>query len=213
MKQTVFAGVARRLYRRPVAAMCLLLLAHTVCFTILEQIPRQVHLVKCSLDGYLPFVAEMIVPYLGWFLWVPAGLFYLLHRDKHRFWYCFNTLAAGIFITLALYAIWPTGLDLRGSVHGTDPFSLMVRLLYLVDTPTNVCPSLHVFISCVLLFALWGAVGRFGRLANGVLALAICASTVLLDQHSLVDVAMGLVLAAALWLAVTERHTGRSDKP
>ena len=199
MKQTMFARLHRQLYRRPVWCMSSFLLLHTVLFQLLERLPRQVHLLHCPADDWLPFYSGAIWPYLGWFLWVPGMLFWLLRRDKAHFCRCFGVLALGDALTLVLYAVWPTGLALRGQVAGSGLSSELVRLLYRLDSPANVCPSLHIFITFVLWLALWDVLKIPGRCLHTLLALAICLSTVLLDQHSIIDVLAALLLGAVLW--------------
>jgi membrane-associated phospholipid phosphatase len=73
-------------------------------------------------------------------------------------------------------------------------------MIYRSDTATNVCPSLHVFVTVLLLLALCDAawLSPTKRRLKELLAVAICASTVLIDQHSLIDVACGVVLG--LWV-------------
>ncbi len=216
MKQTMFAKACRWLYRRPVLVMGLFGLVYMACFNLLERLPRQVHLVECSLDTYVPFVSSAVIPYVAWFAWVPAVLFFLMYIDRTRFWRGFSAMVGGIVVTLVLYAVWPTGLNLRGAVPDTGLCSHLVRMIYAMDTPTNVCPSLHVFVTVVLLCALWDRLGTIARLLNGTLAVAICCSTVLLDQHSVIDVVMGLVLAVTMWYVSRwtrfgQRETAKSE--
>jgi len=99
----------------------------------------------------------------------------------------------------------PTGLALRPPiVEGEGLCAALVRWLYATDTPTNVCPSIHVFNSVTLALAYGrsrifaGARRRWMRLAAYGLCAAICASTLLLKQHSCIDAALGLVLALAM---------------
>ena len=213
MKQTMFARLRRWLYRRPLAAMACFGGLYLVLFRLLERAPRPVHLIQCGLDARLPFVSGAVLPYVGWFLWVPGVLVYLLVIDRNRFWRGFSAMAGGIVLTLCLYAVWPTGLALRGSVPGEGFCSQLVRLIYRMDTPTNVCPSLHVFVTALLLCALWGRLGWLGRVCNGLAGAAICLSTVLLDQHSVIDVGMGLLLALAMWQLSRAGRFARREKP
>lgn len=212
MKQTMFTKVRDRLYQHPILTMLLFWMVYMVCFNMLEKSPRPVHLIECSWDAYIPFASSAVIPYIGWFLWVPIVLLYMMRTDRDQFWRGFGSMVGGIVFTLALYAVWPTGLNLRGAVMGNDLCSNLVRLIYLVDTPTNVCPSLHVFITVVLLLTLWEKLGTWGRWCNGLIAFAICCSTVLLDQHSLVDVVMGFALAVVMWSIAEWRRMKKLER-
>ena len=84
-----------------------------------------------------------------------------------------------------------------------------MRFLYRTDTATNVCPSIHVFNSVTLLLAYYRSHifdaprRRWMRPAAAVLCVSIVCSTVLLKQHSCIDVALGALLALALDSAFT----------
>lgn len=111
---------------------------------------------------------------------------------------------------LACYVILPTGLDLRPyRVYGSDIFAQAVRMLYATDTPLNVCPSIHVFNSVTLMMAYYRSRifetpgRRWMRPASAVLCVSIIASTVLLKQHSCIDVLLGILLAMVLDTGMT----------
>ena len=162
--------------------------------------------VHCHLDDLIPFCKYAVIPYLAWFIWIPFTLFYLLWKaPRADFWRLCLPLFAGMTIALAVYVILPNGLDLRPyRVYGSDIFARIVRQLYSTDTATNVCPSIHVFNSVTLMMAYYrsrifeGPRRRWMRPASAVLCLSIIASTVLLKQHSCIDVVMGILLAMAV---------------
>ena len=162
--------------------------------------------VHCHLDDLIPFCKYAVIPYLAWFIWIPFTLFYLLWKaPRADFWRLCLPLFAGMTIALAVYVILPNGLDLRPyRVYGSDIFARIVRLLYSTDTATNVCPSIHVFNSVTLMMAYYRRRifeeprRRWMRPASAVLCLSIIASTVLLKQHSCIDVVMGILLAMAV---------------
>ena len=167
--------------------------------------------VHCHLDDLIPFCKYAVIPYLAWFIWIPFTLFYLLWKaPRADFWRLCLPLFAGMTIALAVYVILPNGLDLRPyRVYGSDIFARIVRWLYSTDTATNVCPSIHVFNSVTLMMAYSRSRifeeprRRWMRPASAVLCLSIIASTVLLKQHSCIDVVMGILLAMAVDSAAT----------
>ena len=127
----------------------------------------------------------------------PFTLFYLLWKaPRADFWRLCLPLFAGMTIALACYVILPTGLDLR-------PY---------------VCPSIHVFNSVTLMMAYYRSRifempgRRWMRPASAVLCVSIIASTVLLKQHSCIDVLLGILLAMVLDTAMTalERSDARA---
>ena len=176
--------------------------------------------VHCHLDDLIPFCKYAVIPYLAWFIWIPFTLFYLLWKaPRADFWRLCLPLFAGMTIALAVYVILPNGLDLRPyRVYGSDIFARIVRQLYSTDTATNVCPSIHVFNSITLMLAYHRCRifeqprFRWMRPAADVLCISIVCSTMLLKQHSCIDVALGALLALALDTAFS-RMMDTNDLP
>lgn len=128
---------------------------------------------------------------------------------------CGHDLCTGL-----CYIVLPTGLYLRPyRVYGNDIFAQAVRLLYATDTPTSVCPSIHVFNSVTLMLAYYRSrifdapQRRWMRPAAAVLCVSIVLATVLLKQHSCIDVMMGILLALVLDSAMTLRDNDTSRVP
>lgn len=193
--------------RHPVWFMAFYLLFYLFSFNQLEKINAlPVVIVHCKLDDLIPFCKYAIIPYFAWFAWIPFTLFYLLrYAPREDFWRLCLPLFSGMTLALACYVLVPTGLALRPqAVPGSDPFAQAVRLLYQTDTATNVCPSIHVFNSVTLCLAYYRSRvftlphRRWMRPAATLLCIAIVCSTMLLKQHSCIDVACGVLLAAML---------------
>ena len=193
--------------RHPVWFMALYALFYLTFFALLERTIQTPDLwVHCRLDDMIPFCKYAIIPYYLWFPWIPFTLFYLLYKaPREDFWRRCLPLFTGMTMALLFYAMVPNGLALRPrTVPGTDIFAQSVRMLYRSDTPTNVCPSIHVFNSVTLMLAYYRSAifdaprRRWMRPAAMVLCVSISLSTILLKQHSVIDVVFGLLLALAL---------------
>ena len=198
--------------RHPVWFMTLYALFYLTCFGFLEKAILVPDLwVHCRLDDLIPFCKYAVVPYVMWFPWIPFTLFYILwHAPRADFWRLCLPLFAGMTLSLLFYVMVPNGLALRPhSVPGSDFFAEAVRALYRHDTPTNVFPSIHVSNSVTLMLAYYRCScfdaprRRWMRPAAAVLCLAITLSTMLLKQHSVIDVVFGILLALALDYAAT----------
>ena len=176
--------------------MALYALFYLSFFALLERTIQTPDLwVHCQLDDLIPFCKYAIVPYILWFPWIPFTLFYLLYKaPREDFWRLCIPLFTGMTMTLLFYAIVPNGLALRPKyVPGTDIFAQLVRMIYRSDTPMNVCPSIHVFNSVTLMLAYY----------RSAIFVSISLSTILLKQHSVIDVVFGLLLALLLDQAAT----------
>lgn len=191
--------------RHPTGFMAIYLMFYLYVFNWLEnKNVRPVVLVHCTLDDLIPFCKYAIVPYVAWFFWIPFTLFYLLRNaPRQEFWRLCLPLFSGMTIALVCYVLVPTGLALRPqAVQGSDLFARGVRLLYRMDTATNVCPSIHVFNSATLCLAYHRSSllteRRWVQKAADALCAAIVCSTMLLKQHSCIDVVFGMLLALGL---------------
>lgn len=198
--------------RHPIGFMALYSIFYLSVFHYLEaNVPLRSILVHCRLDDLIPFCKYAVIPYFAWFPWIPFTLFFLLWKaPREDFWRLCMPLFSGMTIALACYVILPTGLNLRPCyVPGTDIFARAVRFLYSTDTPINVCPSIHVFNSVTLMLAYYRSAifdasrRRWMRSAAMVLCVSISLSTILLKQHSVIDVVFGLLLALLLDQAAT----------
>lgn len=192
--------------RHPIQFMTLYLVFYLSFFTLLEKniVPQVI--LHCALDDKIPFVKYAIIPYYMWFVWIVGTLFWQLYRaPKQEFWRLCLPLFAGMTLSLMFCAVVPNGVNLRpAAIQGNDIFTQLVRGLWSADTSTNVCPSIHVFNSITLDLAfqrsslLHGRRGQVIRWAAHLLDVAVVLSTMMLKQHSVIDVVCGILLAVAL---------------
>ena len=111
---------------------------------------------------------------------------------------------SGLTICLIIYYIFPTGLNLRLATnpHETGFLYNMVSMLRAIDTPTNVCPSIHVMNTVMIFQAICSLENVKHRkltiAVHFVIMVSICASTVMLDQHSVIDVVCGVMMSFVL---------------
>ena len=90
-------------------------------------------------------------------------------------------------------------------------------MLYGYDTNTNVCPSMHVTGSYAVYFSakhskLFGK--RPIKIAFYITTLIICASTVFLKQHSIIDVFAGIIVSYICYPIVfkKEKQTEQAER-
>lgn len=164
--------------------------------------PRYV--ISSALDDMIPFTKYAIVFYVLWFPYIAYSLIYfVLKSEKRDFWKLSVSLMVSMMPTLLFYILMPNGIQLRpSSVEGNDIFAWAVRLIWNSDNTCNVCPSLHVIVT-VLIDMAWTTSSitkdkPAWRWASHVVDILICASTVLLKQHSIIDVFCGIGVAVVV---------------
>jgi membrane-associated phospholipid phosphatase len=159
------------------------------------------------LDAQIPFLEIFIIPYYIWYFYIACALVYLFFKSPENFvklcWFMYGGMAIACFI----YTMFPNGQHLRPHVYGNDILSRMVRYTYSVDTPANSAPSIHVMnsiaVHCALINCRKIKSGFFSvKTASFILMVLICASTVLVKQHSIIDVAGGVAISSLLYLII-----------
>jgi membrane-associated phospholipid phosphatase len=198
--------------RHPIISAACYELFFFISFWLLELMPRNYYIIHFSLDQYVPFCRYAIVPYMMWFAWNPLIFALLFLFSIREFWRAYDAFAIGSFATLIIYTVFPTGLNLRQPLEGDDIFTRMILYLRTTDNPYNVCPSLHVFTTVLLLLAILDSKvlrAVWLRIVTVIISVAICASTVLLDQHSLIDVFAAIILAIVCYSIVRARYEAK----
>lgn len=189
---------------KEITVMVLYGIVYLITFFYLEQRNTSYHVINFGVDAYIPFCEYFIVPYLLWFIYVSGMVLYLGLKDKEECRKMVAFLIAGMTIFLVISAVFPNGHHLRPKTFARDNvFVDMVKHLYTIDTSTNVVPSIHVYNSIAVMIAVWRTkcfrkkyVCKWALLLLGA---SIICSTVLLKQHSMLDVLVACILSALVY--------------
>ena len=164
------------------------------------------HIIYCSFDYYIPFVKEFVIAYFFWFAYMAMGLLYLGFKSKKDFYKLVLFLALCMSISYIIFIIYPNAQFPRPIITKRDIFSRLVSFLYSIDGTNNVFPSIHVANAIGVHVSLLNCdrLKNSGKIksASFIAMAAICASTVLIKQHSVIDVAGGTVLAFILYMFI-----------
>lgn len=175
---------------------------YLAAFFLSERLLEPRYIISCPWDALIPFNEYFIIPYCMWFLLLPASWVFTMVTEKKDFQDLCMIMFGGMTLSILLYWIFPNGLELRPEEVHDNFCGLLVGALHQVDTPGNVCPSIHVSSStAVAVVALRSDVLRKKPLfkwGTCLVAAAICLSTMFLKQHSVVDVICGCLVTAIL---------------
>lgn len=156
------------------------------------------HDLSLPVDAQIPFVPWTVIIYFSWIVyWL--GSDYLITRfgdseERTDRFFCADVLAKTV--CLVIFLVLPTT-NVRPEVTGQGLWDLCVRILYWLDTPDNLFPSIH----CLVSWACWIGIRRNRkfpmalRVGAGVWTVLICIATLTTKQHVLVDVFSGIALA------------------
>lgn len=157
------------------------------------------------LENVIPFQPAWIIVYFGCFLFWGANYILISRRGKEEwFRFLWADLCAELVCGIC-FILMPTT-NIRPEVMGTDLASQLVVLLYQVDPPQNLFPSIHCMVSwfCFIGVRSDRRIPLWYRGFNCVFALAVCASTLFLKQHCIPDVFAGILLAEVTY-AIAQR--------
>ena len=175
-------------------------------FSLLEQFCEPRYVIHCALDDMIPFNEWFVIPYVIWFAFVPGMVLFFLRKSKEDYIKCCKVIYGGMSICLLIYYLFPNGLSLRQPLEDKNICCMIVNQLRSADTPANVCPSIHVSSTIGILFVLFHSekLKNYRKLKATMLVLGtfICISTVVIDQHSVVDAVCGMMLSAVLFYLV-----------
>ena len=153
------------------------------------------HVIHSALDDRIPFNEFFFIPYCFWYLLIVISLGYFALYDVENF----RNLQTFIIITqvvaMTVYILYPSVQNLRPTEFARDNFfTWLAGIIYTFDTPTGVCPSLHVAYSLGI-GSCWLKEKNASKLWKGFVVFSvilISLSTAVVKQHSVVDIAAAL---------------------
>ena len=153
------------------------------------------HSLTLPFDFALPFLPWTISIYLGclllWFFLyrIAAGL----PRQRADRFYLANLLGKGF--CFLIFVLFPTGL-VRPEPGDAGFWNGCMRLLYQIDAPDDLFPSLHCFLGWLCWVGVRGnrEVPLAWRISALLMAFAVCFSTLTTRQHVFLDTVGGVLL-------------------
>lgn len=154
------------------------------------------HDLTLSADLFLPCLPWTVSIYFGCFAFWALMYWRIAHlsRPASDCFFCANLLAKGF--CFLLFVLFPTT-NVRPVIAGTTVWDDLMRLLYRLDAPDNLFPSIH----CMVSWLCWVGVRNnreiafLWRAAALVMAVLVCLATLTTRQHVLLDAAGGILLS------------------
>lgn len=173
---------------------------------------RRFHVMVSPLDALFPFSEWFVIPYVFWYFYLGGMVVYTFFCEPELYERFMIYLILTTGLAFLVFLLYPSCQNLRPEEFPrSNGLTRLVALLYHADTDTNVCPSLHVMHALGIMTAGF----RVRRLQSPcwqlffiVTSLLIIVSTVMIKQHSVLDVAVALPLCAAAEWAAYERWGG-----
>ena len=155
------------------------------------------HLIHSWLDERIPFNEFFFIPYCFWYLLIVISLGYFALYDIPNFRNLQIFITITQVVAMTVYILYPSYQDLRPTEFVRDNFfTHLAALIYRADTPTGVCPSLHVAYSLGI-GSCWLKEKQAGKVWKAFVVfsvIVISLSTAVVKQHSVIDIAAALPL-------------------
>lgn len=179
-----------------ICTLILQILVYTGTKLLMRGVPH--YNFECGLDLRIPFLPWTVSIYLGAFLyWVIAFILILRSGKENAFRFlCAHTLS---FLAALVFFLFLPTTNTRPVPVGNGFWERGIRIVYALDTPDNLFPSLH----CELSWLCWRSLNQASGLSKFrkrfalVFTLLVFVSTLTTKQHILIDVLSGWLLAEA----------------
>ena len=153
------------------------------------------HVIHCRLDDMIPFREGVVVFYVGWYLFVAGAVAYTLFYDVDRFKHLQTYIIVTQIAAMLCYIFYPSIQTVRpAEFPRQNVFTWVLGIIYAFDTPTGVCPSLHVAYSIAIVSVTLKekALNGWVKAAAAGFALMVCLAVCFVKQHSVLDVLAAL---------------------
>ncbi len=136
-----------------------------------------------------PFILFYVIAYVQWFLCYRS----ICLESREICYRYFTADSMAKIICLVAFIVFPTEIT-RPEITGNSVFDLITKFIYACDSPTNLFPSIHCLESwlCFRSAITCKKTGKTYFVVNLIFTVMVCASTVFVKQHCIVDVAAGI---------------------
>ncbi len=167
------------------------------------------HVVHSVVDDLIPFNEYFVLFYVSWYLFMVWSLLYFALYDIKNFVHAQKLIIGMQIIAVVTYIMWPSVQNLRPDHFEHSNFcTWLLGIIYSADTPTGVCPSLHVGYTLAVLSAWFVTkeVKAWKKVLITFWGLMICISVCFVKQHSFTDVLAAIALYLFLELLLFRRN-------
>ncbi len=181
---------------------------HGIWYSLLQQttMGRDPFPIVCALDYNIPFCEWFVIPYVLWYVQLSLLGIYTFFKRPSKFFRLSVMVAGGAFVCMLICTFIPMYFD-RAGMESFPRENLLVEAVKLIrgiDPPTTVLPSMHVYVSVALHICLCKdeklAKHKLLNYLSLVMCLLISASTVLIKQHSVIDVLAAFALLPIMYI-------------
>lgn len=160
---------------------------------ILPYLPT--HSLSTPLDERIPVMPAWItIYYLAYLSWLITILWMLADSKRHAYRLC-GVYTIIMIVSTICFLAYPVTIQ-RPEVTESGFFYDLLRGLYQIDSPTNLCPSLHVVINYLCWRGTMGCkkIPRWYQWFNLAFLVLVCCSILFVKQHFIADVGAAVIV-------------------
>ena len=161
---------------------------------ILPYLP--VHVLTGDLDARIPLSPPWVAIYcLSFPFWVVSKL-WICAGEKQQAYRFTASYVLAMLLSGAFFLLWPGTME-RPEITGTGFFDWWLSIVYRFDSPTNLCPSLHVLVTYMFFRGALESrhMPRWYVWFSLVFTVLVCLSVLFVKQHALIDLPAAFLIA------------------
>ena len=155
---------------------------------------RQLLDLTTSIDQMIPFDPRWVFIYVACFLFWAVGYVLMARLDR---WYSIMTAEVLAKLICGIVFLLIPCTNVRPEITGTGPAQWLLGLIYRLDPPLDLLPSIHCLESWICFRGILRqrSIPVWYQIFSFVFAILVCLSTLFTRQHVLADVITGVALA------------------
>ncbi len=179
-----------------------ILLFQSILYFVAKLTPFSYHVVNMPIDDHISFIPIFVISYVSWYIMLLLIPFIYYKSDQKTYRSYIVTLVVSLIISFFIFFFYPTTL-IRPNIEVVDITTLIIKLIYLIDTPAlNCMPSAHCIIAFLFIFTIIKCknVHSLTKILIIIHSITVVMSTLFIKQHVFIDVltAFGLTLTVYL---------------
>ena len=153
------------------------------------------HLLTGPLDDRIPLSPPWVVVYcLSFPFWIVSKLWICSGEKRQAYRFAASYILA-MLLSCGVFLLWPGTME-RPEITGTGFFDWWLSIVYRFDTPTNLCPSLHVLVT----YMFFRGAAESRHMPNWyawfslIFTILVCLSVLFVKQHALIDLPVAFLI-------------------
>lgn len=194
-------------YKDFLKPIVLTLITNALLYFLIKLLPTTPHLITSRFN--FPLIKEFVYIYNSWYPFLILISFVIYKNDKNTWKKLIYSLLIGIILINITYILYPTIIE-RPLINVNNFTDLILDITYKLDTPAlNCVPSAHClfcFIYCYFT-CITKNLKPYYKIIIILYFMLIILSTLLINQHLLIDVITAFIYTLISMLITTNLYT------